>query len=324
MLSSFQINSTLLFFAVLYPLISFQFKDVKSRKSKLIVTLLIVGLAFIVKFGYENSLQTPNFYSKLEINRYASVLDVRKAYKKISKQLHPDKNTAPDADEQFQAIKKAYDVLMDEGQRDVYNRFGENFLEFDPRNDELKLLSDIAVVYIGWGVLSYIFTLSPGAKSCRTWIAIVAMIMLFMEVTFRLTETTLPSFLPAHMTENEVISYFHLLFPAIVAALRCFSEAYYVDLDLASIEILKRIAETHKAMNSVLFQMQSFIEHKDESVASAEQLSSKITELRDVIQTTHSSTQETILELKSSSTSFGSNYYWIIFVLIYGGVYLFQ
>ena len=43
---------------------------------------------------------------------------------------------------------------MDEGKRDIYNRFGEEFLQFDPRQDDLKLLSSVAATYVYWGVVA--------------------------------------------------------------------------------------------------------------------------------------------------------------------------
>ena len=54
----------------------------------------------------------PNLYQILEIGRHDTPLQIRQAYKKVSRILHPDKNLAPNAEEQFQAVKKAYDVKL--------------------------------------------------------------------------------------------------------------------------------------------------------------------------------------------------------------------
>ena len=40
------------------------------------------------------------------------MLDIRQAYKRVSKKIHPDKNTAFDSEQQFQAVKQAYDVRI--------------------------------------------------------------------------------------------------------------------------------------------------------------------------------------------------------------------
>lgn len=51
---------------------------------------------------------------------------------------------------------------MDEAQRDLYNRFGPSNLAFDPRKDEMKLISDISVSYVFWAVVAYLLTIPIG------------------------------------------------------------------------------------------------------------------------------------------------------------------
>ena len=80
-------------------------------------------------------------------------------------------------------------------------------------------------------------------------------------------------------------------------------------------------------MNILLQQVHSLIDRNDRSRSDEAALtlaSEKLKSLRLTIASTNSSTEEIILALKQSTTNFGANYYWVIFVLIYGGVYLFQ
>ena len=51
-----------------------------------------------------------NYYSVLEVSRHSTPMEIRQAYKKVSKKLHPDKNPSPNADVMFQEVKVAYDV----------------------------------------------------------------------------------------------------------------------------------------------------------------------------------------------------------------------
>ena len=51
-----------------------------------------------------------NYYDALEVGRHSSTLDIRKAYKKMSKIYHPDKSPGPEMADRFQKIKTAYDV----------------------------------------------------------------------------------------------------------------------------------------------------------------------------------------------------------------------
>ncbi|HET7457023.1 MAG TPA: molecular chaperone DnaJ [Gemmatimonadaceae bacterium] len=67
-----------------------------------------------------------DFYSVLGVERTASDDDIKKAYRKLAMQYHPDRNGgSKDAEEKFKAITEAYDVLRDANKRAAYDRYGE-------------------------------------------------------------------------------------------------------------------------------------------------------------------------------------------------------
>ena len=67
-----------------------------------------------------------DFYQTLGVPRTASDADIKKAYRKLAMQWHPDRNNgSKDAEEQFKAITEAYDVLRDPDKRAMYDRYGE-------------------------------------------------------------------------------------------------------------------------------------------------------------------------------------------------------
>jgi molecular chaperone DnaJ len=67
-----------------------------------------------------------DFYSTLGVPRDASEDDLKKAYRKLAMQYHPDRNNgSKEAEEKFKAITEAYDVLRDPQKRQVYDRYGE-------------------------------------------------------------------------------------------------------------------------------------------------------------------------------------------------------
>jgi len=64
-------------------------------------------------------------YTLLGVRKAADNREIRKAFKKLALKLHPDKNDAADAHEQFLKITRAYEVLKDEEKRKKYDMFGE-------------------------------------------------------------------------------------------------------------------------------------------------------------------------------------------------------
>lgn len=73
-------------------------------------------------------------YSTLGITRSASEQDIKSAYRKLAKELHPDRNKDnPKAAEKFSDITKAYDLLSDKDKRAQFDR-GEIDMEGNPAN----------------------------------------------------------------------------------------------------------------------------------------------------------------------------------------------
>jgi len=82
-----------------------------------------------------------DFYQILEIERDASDEEIKKAYRKLAMQYHPDRNDgAKEAEEQFKAITEAYDVLRDPQKRATYDRFGEAGLRARQVGHQLRTL----------------------------------------------------------------------------------------------------------------------------------------------------------------------------------------
>lgn len=74
-----------------------------------------------------------DLYSQLGVKRDAGEAEIKKAYRKLAKQLHPDKNKDnPKASERFSKVTQAYDILTDKDKRARYDR-GEIDDDGNPR-----------------------------------------------------------------------------------------------------------------------------------------------------------------------------------------------
>jgi molecular chaperone DnaJ len=84
-----------------------------------------------------------NLYNILGVSPTASSDDIKKAYRSLAMRHHPDRNAHPGAENRFNAIKTAYELLSDPKKRTQYNQSLNNRIVVDPNNEALSLWNSL-------------------------------------------------------------------------------------------------------------------------------------------------------------------------------------
>jgi molecular chaperone DnaJ len=98
-----------------------------------------------------------DYYEVLGVGRDAGEAEIKKAFRRLARELHPDVSAAPDAEERFKEAVEAYEVLSKSETRELYDRFGHAGLRsggFRPTTFDFGGLADIFSAFFGDDVLS--------------------------------------------------------------------------------------------------------------------------------------------------------------------------
>lgn len=190
-----------------------------------------------------------NLYSLLGIHRMSSHLDIVQAYKRFSPAALND------------SIKFAYNCLIDEKSRAIYNKFGFEVAKsgLDPIADELLLLTAFVKLIFVWTSLLYVYTLHPGSKGARVWICVFFSFLIYIQFSFTVINNEMPVFitsLVATMTEHELIMLLHSIFPVIATFLVGLSQVHCINVEQVVTEILENWRDEQKLQMAYLQSLQ--------------------------------------------------------------------
>src|SRR4051812_15178026 len=93
-----------------------------------------------------------DYYELLGLPRNADDGAIKKAYRTLARQLHPDVSEDPEAELRFREVSEAYEVLSNAETRQLYDRYGHAGLRsggFQPTNFDLGNLGDLFASFFG-------------------------------------------------------------------------------------------------------------------------------------------------------------------------------
>ena len=98
-----------------------------------------------------------DYYKVLGVRRDADEAEIKKAFRRVARELHPDVSDAPDAEERFKEAVEAYEVLSKSETRELYDRLGHAGLRsggYRPTAFDFGNLADIFAAFFGDDVIS--------------------------------------------------------------------------------------------------------------------------------------------------------------------------
>lgn len=107
-----------------------------------------------------------DYYEILGVPRDAEERTIKKAFRSLARELHPDVSDDPNAEERFREVAEAYEVLSKAETRELYDRYGHDGLRtggFRPTDFDFGNLSDILSAFFGDDV----FAGMPGGRRSR-------------------------------------------------------------------------------------------------------------------------------------------------------------
>ena len=230
-----------------------------SRLYGAMLAATFLGTVAILHMMYDNREKGSNHYVLLGVDRGVSLTGLKKAYRQLSLQLHPDKNDSPTAAEDFQRVQNAFKVLSDADMKKIYDKLGDSVAKISEKHviDHKYIIVQMLVYYASSLIFAFLMTFSEANGDAMSTSIFALLVVLLIEIILVLEEVKIPIWLFPYFTEHDVISVLHRLFPAFMNGCRCIIGAYMVDKKEKVVETLTVLSESSKQCTQKLMHLTS-------------------------------------------------------------------
>ena len=217
----------------------------KRWKGALYAVLFLV-LVSLANMAYDNREKGPNHYQTLGIPRGTPDSKLKQKYRQLSLKLHPDKNKAPNAAEEFRRVTQAYNVLQDLEKRKVYDKLGDAGVKYHAQAavDHKYIMIQLLMNYASSVIFAFLMTFSDPSGDALSMSLFALLFMLLVESLLVLEEFQIPTWLLQYYTAHDVVSLLHRLFPALMNGGRSIIGAFQVDRKANRLEVLEALNAT--------------------------------------------------------------------------------
>mmetsp|Transcript_3747 Transcript_3747/g.5808 ORF Transcript_3747/g.5808 Transcript_3747/m.5808 type:complete len:359 (+) Transcript_3747:77-1153(+) len=235
-----------------------------KRWKGIVLAVLFLSAISSVQLYIENQEKGPNYYQLLNVSRENSYASIKKAYKRVSLELHPDKNKSPTAAGQFSAASHAYNVLLNPELRNVYDRLGENGLRVLAQHpiDLEYLLVNTLVLYVSSAVMAFIMTVSDSSGRAFEASMLGLGVMLLVECILVVKGVPLPAWFLSTWTTHDLVSTLHRLFPAYMHGCRCILNSAYISPAWIRYEAFRAVHEGQNIVSKEVLKLARTVQRR--------------------------------------------------------------
>jgi len=222
------------------------------------ITFLVLIAALTV--GYELKDNPPNYYTALGVDRQATPVDIKKAYHRLSKEMHPDKNPSPTANEDFARLQRMQEILLDPQLRQEYELFGDQGMEYARKGQTSssgvnQAIVNMGVYYIIWLGLTYFLTSGNAFNGARMWSMAGLLVLAMIEFKMKISHDDPFKFF-SQTPVFEKMEWLHRFYPPFMNGCRIISMSLFVDVEQVRNIMLNHLVLQQREMMRVLLGIQ--------------------------------------------------------------------